>query len=230
MISLLRDVDQQVSPVGGSSSAIAARDDLFLGQQSIEFSQRRIRDASHVFDVSTLLIERVQLAQSQMIWESPEFKHLDVEECSKYLANLEHLLLCYQQAALEALVKHSLQRLQSDYQHWDQYLEQQKKVYGGSFSEWVGGKPPLNSTMPWNIKPSLVILWGVCWMFYNHVNDNSVSPQGARQARGAAETGWTQAAQQQQQQHHQRQQQQWGQADITGYGKRVILSARSRSY
>jgi len=21
--------------------------------------------------------------------------------------------------------------------------------------------------MPWNIWPSLVVLWGVCWMFYN---------------------------------------------------------------
>jgi hypothetical protein len=27
-------------------------------------------------------------------------------------------------------------------------------------------RPPC-TTMPWNIWPSLVVLWGVCWMFYN---------------------------------------------------------------
>ena len=30
-------------------------------------------------------------------------------------------------------------------------------------------RPPCR-TMPWNIWPSLVVLWGVCWMFYNHLS------------------------------------------------------------
>jgi hypothetical protein len=34
------------------------------------------------------------------------------------------------------------------------------------FSEWPGIRKPLGSTWPWNIKPSLVVLWGVCWMFH----------------------------------------------------------------
>lgn len=34
------------------------------------------------------------------------------------------------------------------------------------FFEWPGGKHPLNSTWPWtNVKLSVVVLWGVCWMF-----------------------------------------------------------------
>jgi len=26
---------------------------------------------------------------------------------------------------------------------------------------------PMCITMPWNIRPALIVLWGVCWMFYN---------------------------------------------------------------
>ncbi|KAH6682176.1 hypothetical protein F5X68DRAFT_24316 [Plectosphaerella plurivora] len=32
-------------------------------------------------------------------------------------------------------------------------------------AEFPGGIPPLCTTMPWTIWPSLVVLWGVCWMF-----------------------------------------------------------------
>jgi hypothetical protein len=36
----------------------------------------------------------------------------------------------------------------------------------GWFFEWPRGKRPLNSTWPWaDVKPSLLVLWGVCWMF-----------------------------------------------------------------
>ncbi|KAH6682612.1 hypothetical protein B0J14DRAFT_129165 [Halenospora varia] len=36
----------------------------------------------------------------------------------------------------------------------------------GWFFEWPGGKHPLSSTWPWaDVKPSLLVLWGVCWMF-----------------------------------------------------------------
>jgi hypothetical protein len=31
--------------------------------------------------------------------------------------------------------------------------------------EWPDGHRFLSTTMPWNIPPSLVVLWGVCWMF-----------------------------------------------------------------
>jgi hypothetical protein len=34
------------------------------------------------------------------------------------------------------------------------------------FSEWPGGRRPLSTTWPWNVKPSLLVIWGVCWMFY----------------------------------------------------------------
>jgi hypothetical protein len=45
-------------------------------------------------------------------------------------------------------------------------------------------RPPC-TTMPWNIWPSLVVLWGVCWMFYNPVH-----PIGDAESQ-AIETGKT---------------------------------------
>lgn len=37
----------------------------------------------------------------------------------------------------------------------------------GWFFEWPSGQHPLNSTWPWaDVKPSLMVLWGVCWMFF----------------------------------------------------------------
>ncbi|TAQ88062.1 hypothetical protein B7494_g3591 [Chlorociboria aeruginascens] len=36
----------------------------------------------------------------------------------------------------------------------------------GWFFEWPGGQRPLNSTWPWTgVRPSLLVIWGVCWMF-----------------------------------------------------------------
>lgn len=34
------------------------------------------------------------------------------------------------------------------------------------FSEFPCRLRPLCTTMPWTIWPALVVLWGVCWMFY----------------------------------------------------------------
>ena len=34
-------------------------------------------------------------------------------------------------------------------------------------SEFPNKLRPPCTTMPWNIRPALVVLWGVCWMFYS---------------------------------------------------------------
>ena len=34
------------------------------------------------------------------------------------------------------------------------------------FFEFPDARPPLSTTWPWAIKPSLAVLWGVCWMFF----------------------------------------------------------------
>lgn len=47
-----------------------------------------------------------------------------------------------------------------------------KHLFGvGWFLEWPGGQRPLNSTWPWSgVKLSILVLWGVCWMFYMRID------------------------------------------------------------
>lgn len=57
-----------------------------------------------------------------------------------------------------------------------------RSLFGsGWFFEWPRGKRPLNSTWPWaDVKPSLLVLWGVCWMFV--VASTLEVPRGLRQS------------------------------------------------
>lgn len=34
------------------------------------------------------------------------------------------------------------------------------------FSGISDNDQPMCITIPWNIRPALIVLWGVCWMFY----------------------------------------------------------------
>jgi len=38
-------------------------------------------------------------------------------------------------------------------------------LYAVFSSEWPPGERLMSTTMPWNIPPALLVLWGVCWMF-----------------------------------------------------------------
>jgi hypothetical protein len=49
----------------------------------------------------------------------------------------------------------------------------QEIVFRCSYSEFSQRRRPPCTTMPWSIWPPLMVLWGVCWMFYP-----SPTPQG----------------------------------------------------
>lgn len=49
------------------------------------------------------------------------------------------------------------------------------------FSGWPDGEQPRCMSMPWNIRPVLVVLWGVCWMFYS--SPEWVNPSALQQPR-----------------------------------------------
>lgn len=42
------------------------------------------------------------------------------------------------------------------------------------FGVFPNRQRPKCTTMPWNIWPSLVVLWGVCWMFYDSLVDRDL--------------------------------------------------------
>lgn len=115
--------------------------------------------------------------------------------CAKFIANLEHLLRCLKQIALDAIIGHYLDLVEAHILHWHNYWQHQKRIGEGWFAEWPNGQRPLSTTWPWNVKPSLLVLWGVCWMFYgpsgHGPNDQNIARETRNRRRPAqgAEAG-----------------------------------------
>jgi hypothetical protein len=85
-------------------------------------------------------------------------KLLDKEDDgTEQLANLQRYLEAY----IAGSFSRALESL-------SEVVSRLRAVFGiGWFFEWPSGRHPLNSTWPWaDVKPSLLVLWGVCWMFF----------------------------------------------------------------
>ena len=105
----------------------------------------------------------------------------------KFIANLQHLLRSLQQNALEAFICHYLNIVEAHILHWHLHWRHSERIGEGWFAEWPNSQRPLSTTWPWNIKPSLLVLWGVCWMFYGPSGNDIKRP--TRNPRGAAQSG-----------------------------------------
>lgn len=103
-------------------------------------------------------------------------------EGGKFIANLEHLLRCLGKIALDAILRYYVTIVEAHILHWHHYWHYQKRIDEGWFAEWPNGQRPLSTTWPWNVKPSLLVLWGVCWMFYGPSGYNT---RTTRNRRGA---------------------------------------------
>ena len=96
-----------------------------------------------------------------------------------YLANLEHLLLCLEEQLVQRLISVCIDLVQK---HLEECQKDQGKHCQDWFFEFPDARHPLSTTWPWSIRPSLAVIWGVCWMFYdfnfdserNLVDDNGV--------------------------------------------------------
>ena len=96
------------------------------------------------------------------------------------MANLEHLLRCIKQIALDAILRKYLTIFEAHILHWHHYWQHQRRIDEGWFAEWPNGQRPLSTTWPWNVKPSLLVLWGVCWMFYGSSGYNTRTTRNRR--------------------------------------------------
>lgn len=166
---LLHDLDSHTQSSGKSIRTTAAQDEQFLiydAEQTAKTSSTAT--LGQILYSTKLVLDCLQLQGRQYsISRKNSNEVCDKLKCEKFLANLEHLIRCLRHAVIEALF--ILRLLEIPF--WDQYLQQQREIEGW-FAEWPNGQPPLNTTWPYNIKPSLVVLWGVCWMFYgNNVNN-----------------------------------------------------------
>lgn len=112
--------------------------------------------------------------RAKTLCEGTELLDLGLDEVQ--LANLEHLLLCLEYQLLRVLVTKLVEIV---HKHLIECQRDQSKCSEDWFFEFPDARHPLSTTWPWSIKPSLAVLWGVCWMFYDHNNHNNQSPQPA---------------------------------------------------
>jgi hypothetical protein len=95
--------------------------------------------------------------------------YLDEKTC----ANLEHLLLRIRHSLQATLTSFFAEVLQAEVSKWRSHWKRQLKFGGDKWcSEYSSSRRPLSTTWPWSIRPSLAVLWGVCWMFYPPAGDD----------------------------------------------------------
>ncbi|KAL8776722.1 MAG: hypothetical protein Q9213_008160 [Squamulea squamosa] len=194
--SLLEKLDAQTADVEPTTSSIATCDHLFLAYNARAVTRfKGIDELRHMYDLTTLLLARFSSLSGRRTKPGLLAKHPDSTlpglDQEKFIANLEHILRCLRQASLEALIHHGMETLEEDIRQWHEHWLHDRQLDHGWFSEWPNGRRPLSTTWPWNIRPSLVVLWGVCWMFYDN---NTRSVEQLRQQledREGASSSWS---------------------------------------
>ncbi|KAL8982477.1 MAG: hypothetical protein Q9205_003025 [Flavoplaca limonia] len=181
-----------------NTSSVATCDHLFLAYNARAVTRfKNVDDLRHIYDLTTMLLARLPSSAGDRsksgLLPKPLFApgppRLDQ---GKFIANLDHILRCLRQAALEALIHHGMKALEEDLKQWHQSWLCGRQLDRGWFSEWPGGRRPLSTTWPWNIRPSLVVLWGVCWMFYDNSTRSVSQSRQQLEEREVASSSWLQ--------------------------------------
>jgi hypothetical protein len=161
---LLHDLEDHTQPNTLPLTRVAA-DDGLLVCHSHQPARLSLQHAAYAFDLCTFLINRLDLIYSDhgctsQGWttQNADCKRLKDE---KYIANLLYLLRRLQYFLFQVLVHRSLKRLDNLHDDWQKHDSRQegKALDADWFSEWPSGPRPLSTTWPWNIRPSLVVLW-----------------------------------------------------------------------
>ena len=170
---LLDDFDSRSLRNGVSSSSIASQDCLFLKHD--EYHRPILKDTAnsrHIVGVTAALLDGLHSTSPELDVHGagrPSQASPCVDfACPNFLANLIHLILFIRQAALDAIVRYLLDFIEDHVLRWYQIWLHRKGATDDWFAEWPNGQRPLSTTWPWNIKPALLVLWGVCWMFYDN--------------------------------------------------------------
>lgn len=180
--SLSYDVQKQI---GIELYHIASDDDRFLRQSELPlFDNLTYTQAAH----------KIQLVNSALdILDVLKFRadslggHWNINE--KVCANLEHLLLCIRHCLVRTFV-HKAWDEACDSPEWRYHSRRQLKFGGDKWcAEFSNNQRPTSTTWPWSIRPSLAVLWGVCWMFYPSGNE------AGQQRHNQQQFGWQPAFQ-----------------------------------
>lgn len=123
-------------------------------------------------------------------WETSVFAKDSLSgerDCDDLAGDLQHLHWSNRQTALDVIIRILFKILETHIRHSQLRWQQSRRIGEEWFAEWPNGHRPLSTTWPWNIKPSLLVLWGVCWMFYGPPDNHKA--KATRNSGGAASLG-----------------------------------------
>ncbi|WPH02546.1 Hypothetical protein R9X50_00541100 [Acrodontium crateriforme] len=168
--TLLHQIDRSINHKT-SLGIVAANNKLFLRcLDGFDLKPLSLNELASlviiVKDLLQILKEKtVQNSKIKTIVEGNEVIDSTLDET--YLANLEHMLLCFQDQILRLLVARLIGLAQK---HLIDCQKNQGKESDDWFSVFPDCRHPLSTTWPWSIKSSLAVIWGVCWMFFADVD------------------------------------------------------------
>jgi hypothetical protein len=115
-------------------------------------------------------LDKIRLLYEKQQLEELLFKLQQPLELQQPLSRLRRPAEKQRQEREENLIHH-VARLLILLALWQKFLTLWQKLierllFFCKFSEFPNKRRPACTTMPWNIWPALVVLWGVCWMFY----------------------------------------------------------------
>ncbi|KAF2011555.1 hypothetical protein BU24DRAFT_426633 [Aaosphaeria arxii CBS 175.79] len=172
-------LDGKVSPA--LTTATCSNDKLFLLKQNEASFEgcsmnETIQNLILVYNAIEVLNAVRSTHDDELLIAKGEDFGLDIDE--KFIANYSHILLSLQAMLLETLARKVVETLiENDID------KRQRRLLNWLLSS---AQHPLDShllstTWPWSLKPSLAVLWGVCWMFYypEQRNDKGASSDEA---------------------------------------------------
>ncbi|KAH8725915.1 hypothetical protein GQ44DRAFT_615096 [Phaeosphaeriaceae sp. PMI808] len=163
---------------GHGLSTVAANDGLFLKHDNAPMFEgfslnQMVQLLVTVQEAINILHECRSLYSDD--WLMAQGLHLGLDMDENFIANYKHLLLRLQADLTEALTHKALEELLRG-----GYDKRQRKLLSW-FSEFAEKRRPLSTCFPWSIKPSLAVLWGVCWMFYYGHGHGSIEHETERE-------------------------------------------------
>ncbi|THV67185.1 hypothetical protein D6D28_07685 [Aureobasidium pullulans] len=155
---LLAKLDCKLFP--GTSLADLAVDSTFMSQwYNIDFNGG-VKKVAELLALTNGLLSVLKLSGAQDTTnQSTHFGD------AIFAANLEHLLLCVQNDLLRFLLNEAWPKILD---HIFECQREQSRRCEAWFFEYPDARHPLSTTWPWSIRPSLAVLWGVCWKFLDN--------------------------------------------------------------
>ncbi|KAK3069194.1 hypothetical protein LTR53_012655 [Teratosphaeriaceae sp. CCFEE 6253] len=171
---LLQKLDQAVNVNNHALVCIAKDNYLFVGRRAnFRLEKLSLKELFELAVTAKALLESLRQADpscggGRIFIEGEKLFDTRLDDTST--ANLEHLLLCLQYQLRCLLVAKCIDIVR---QHLSDCQKDRRRHSEAWFFEFPNARHPESTTWPWSLKPSLAVIWGVCWMFYGPYNFSS---------------------------------------------------------